>query len=434
MVEATILTTEDLKKIMTRKRREILGYLSYENPESISELAEDLGRDRTRVTKDLDILQDNDIITYKKEGQSKKPILKNKYIATEPLNIKKLSIINNSLEIPYDKGVSQGIDGHDNKVRLDRWNLEDLKPNSITIGRIGSGKTYRSKIESIRTLEEYSNKNIIVIDPLRSFQDLMKKYDSSEEKVGDSTKIDIFKENTKNPKLKKLLIKELVESKLDLLNKDVRDFILKIVSEPLDSQDLKNKNLIDILADKSGKNKEEIEPIVRRISKILNNNISGEEDFEIGENKLQVFSFSDIKSENRTIAYKIILERLVSEISKDNEEYLVILESGHIIDEESKFLEEIFENSNQYGVSFNLLIQHIPQNLTMEKFPLKYYHKLNNLNDKEQSLVNVENEFVENLVTGVLQDYSECLFKIDGNGRTKLKLKPSEKEKQILDN
>ncbi|HUD04040.1 MAG TPA: DUF87 domain-containing protein [Candidatus Paceibacterota bacterium] len=74
-----------------------------------------------------------------------------------------------SFDLTSDKGILYGINRHNSSLVLfDRFSLENY--NSITFAKSGSGKSYATKLEILRTL--MFDTEVIVIDPEREYQAL----------------------------------------------------------------------------------------------------------------------------------------------------------------------------------------------------------------------------------------------------------------------
>ncbi len=73
------------RKLLTEKRREILETLSEKEFDSITELTEELGRDKKNVSQDIKKLYEHGIIDLKDQGRSKKPVFKFEKIEVESL-------------------------------------------------------------------------------------------------------------------------------------------------------------------------------------------------------------------------------------------------------------------------------------------------------------------------------------------------------------
>lgn len=73
------------RKLLTEKRREILETLSEKEFDSITELTEELGRDKKNVSQDIKKLYEHGIIYLKHQGRSKKPVFEFEEIEVESL-------------------------------------------------------------------------------------------------------------------------------------------------------------------------------------------------------------------------------------------------------------------------------------------------------------------------------------------------------------
>jgi DNA-binding transcriptional ArsR family regulator len=80
-----ILPQEGADEILTQKRMEIIETLREKDIESIRGLSRNLDRDVSAVSRDLEILRENDIIEYSEERGRKRPQLTTEKIVVEPL-------------------------------------------------------------------------------------------------------------------------------------------------------------------------------------------------------------------------------------------------------------------------------------------------------------------------------------------------------------
>src|ERR1035437_5321278 len=72
-----------------------------------------------------------------------------------------------SFDLTSDKGILYGINRHNSSLVLfDRYSLENY--NSVTFAKAGSGKSYATKLEILRTL--MFDADVIVIDPEREYE------------------------------------------------------------------------------------------------------------------------------------------------------------------------------------------------------------------------------------------------------------------------
>ena len=83
------------RKLLTEKRREILETLSEQEFDSITELTEELGRDKKNVSQDIKKLYEHGIVDLEDQGRSKKPAFEFEKIEIEsvtfPENMRKRS-------------------------------------------------------------------------------------------------------------------------------------------------------------------------------------------------------------------------------------------------------------------------------------------------------------------------------------------------------
>lgn len=86
------LKPEDARKVLTEKRVEIVRTLKKEEIKSIRDLARKLDRNVSVVHQDLRILFEEGVIDFKKEKNSKIPILDCDGIFTLPLKIGKRKV------------------------------------------------------------------------------------------------------------------------------------------------------------------------------------------------------------------------------------------------------------------------------------------------------------------------------------------------------
>lgn len=67
--------SEMIRKILTPKRKQIINQVAQKQPESITQLAEQLQRTTNQVSKDLEFLNKAGIIYYAKNKNKKQPVI-----------------------------------------------------------------------------------------------------------------------------------------------------------------------------------------------------------------------------------------------------------------------------------------------------------------------------------------------------------------------
>jgi len=99
------------------------------------------------------------------------PINEDKVAVTKKINSEPLSSFFPfvSFDLTSDKGILYGINRHNSSLVLfDRFSLENY--NSITFAKSGSGKSYATKLEILRSL--MFDTDVIVIDPEREYESM----------------------------------------------------------------------------------------------------------------------------------------------------------------------------------------------------------------------------------------------------------------------
>ena len=97
VVNETFVSIEELVKIFTPRRMELLAMIHELNPKSIKELAEKTGRDFKNVYNDLKALSAVGLVEFKEEGKNRKPYIPYERIkflfAKDSIDIKELILV-----------------------------------------------------------------------------------------------------------------------------------------------------------------------------------------------------------------------------------------------------------------------------------------------------------------------------------------------------
>jgi len=80
MDDVHVVSRETARHLLTPRREEIIDTLKEHDPSSVRELARLLNRDKGAVSRDLGELAEHNIVTYEKEGRSKRPVLTQEHI------------------------------------------------------------------------------------------------------------------------------------------------------------------------------------------------------------------------------------------------------------------------------------------------------------------------------------------------------------------
>lgn len=557
--EATILDSRDLKDVMTKKRREIISYLSTNEVDSISSLSKELGRKRSRVTMDLRILEDKGIVEFEEDTNGKSPNLRNGSIVTRPIDVSKLAVVSDNLDIPINEkefserkensekeivdpseiklsgvsservrmrnvkdflegyfnhrgfeigkekavlekainhtyessgeelpnlkdlietlenistnpeeyvsddvektvidsykeysqdilgklsdfrstdkynnsnGVKIGLDNQNNEIFLNRRRLVEEgyleNCNSISVGRIGSGKTYGSKLEILRSLKEFNNYNVIVIDFLDGYNDLTSYFDTEPIQIGENSSINILNSH-KQGRLQEILVECGITPDMNLSDDEMEDIFSKLYSEFSDEDDGYNSEI-----DSWDKRKEVAYESAKE--SLDDDLLFGEENFEIGGEKFQYFDFSGLeRNKNKLeLSIKCLIGRILNETYSDNENYLLVVDNAHIIFESgTTFIESALRDSKESNLGINLLTQYVRDSLDTDNIPLRFYYQLDNQNmTLLDGLSEDELNFIQKASS--TNGYSEFLFSVKDDGSLKIRSQPEEDEDNII--
>jgi len=72
-------------KVLTERRQELLQEIRDGDVDSVRGLARALDRDVAAVSRDVDLLLENDVLEYETRGQRKMPRLKHNAVISEPI-------------------------------------------------------------------------------------------------------------------------------------------------------------------------------------------------------------------------------------------------------------------------------------------------------------------------------------------------------------
>lgn len=87
--DVLILKPETARKVLTKRRRELIRTLKGKKIGSIQELSKEVNRKIEAVHRDLKLLEANGIIRFEQKGRKKIPILTAKNILPSPLILEK---------------------------------------------------------------------------------------------------------------------------------------------------------------------------------------------------------------------------------------------------------------------------------------------------------------------------------------------------------
>ena len=286
-----------------------------------------------------------------------------------------------SPDLSSDKGILYGVNLHNNGlVIFDRFSLENA--NSVVFAKSGSGKSYATKLEIIRSM--MMGTDVIVIDPENEYQNLANAVGGSFFKISLTSPshinpfdipiipegeepADVFKSHVLNlTGLVKLMLGEISPEEDALLD--------RVITETYASR--------DITAENFGAGKEIAPPLLEDLQTVLDNTEGGRtlaqrlDKFTHGSyagftnaptnvdiaNRLIVFSIRDLEDELRPIAMYIVLNFVWSLIrSKLKRRMLIIDEAWWMMKykDSASFLFGLVKRARKYYLGVTTITQEV---------------------------------------------------------------------------
>jgi len=382
LLETALQDIEMLRDSLQRAEEKLFDVGVYITIYADSE--KELNQLETKITKDLD----GKLVNLKpanfeqlKGFNSTAPIMKDELDIHSPLNSAPVSSFFPfiALDLTSDEGVLYGLNRHNNTVIIfDRFSLENA--NMVIFGKAGSGKSYATKLEVIRSMMLGSD--LIIVDPEREYETLAKA-------VGGSfLQISLQSESTINPLDLPIVAEdetpgEALKSHIVDLTGLVKLMLGKISAEEealLDQAITETYASRDITADKDFTGKEA--PLLEDLEEVLRN-IEGGRDmanrlyrFTKGSyvgfanrptnvninNRLIVFSVRDLEEELRPIAMYIILNFVWSLIRRELKKRIMVVDEAWWMmkySDSASFLYRLAKRARKYYLGISTITQDV---------------------------------------------------------------------------
>ncbi len=319
----------------------------------------------------ITVYADNDLELYKIENEIKS-ILESKLIYIKPalfqqedgfksviptgtdliaihqkLNSEPLSSIFPfiSFDLTSDKGILYGINRHNSSlVIFDRFSLENY--NSVTFAKSGSGKSYATKLEILRSL--MFDVDVIVIDPEREYEYLAETVGgryfnislSSDHHINpfdlpvpreDETTEDVLRSNTINlVGLFRLMLGGLTPEEDSIVDRAITEtYAIKDITPEADFSNIEPPLLSDFEMVLGGM--EGSDSIVQRLTKYTKGSwstfINKPSNVDINK-KFVVFSVRDMEDELKPIAMYIVTHYIWNTIRKNLKKRLLVVDEA----------------------------------------------------------------------------------------------------------
>jgi type IV secretory pathway VirB4 component len=284
-----------------------------------------------------------------------------------------------SFDLTSDRGILYGINRHNaSLVLFDRFSLENY--NSITFAKSGSGKSFMTKLEILRSL--MFDTDVIVIDPEKEYEFL------AEATGGKSFGISLNSDSHINPF--DLPIPKEDESPADVLRSNIINLVglfrvmfggltqeedaiidralaetyaLKDISPESDFANIEPPLLSDFELVLSGM--EGAEGLVQKLSKYTRGTWAGflnrPTNVDINH-KFVVFSIRDMEEELKTVAMYLITHHIWNEVKRNIKKRLLVVDEAWIMmksDDAASFLFGMAKRGRKYYLGLATITQDV---------------------------------------------------------------------------
>ncbi len=284
-----------------------------------------------------------------------------------------------SFDLTSDKGILYGINRHNSSLVLfDRFSLENY--NSITFAKSGSGKSYATKLEILRTL--MFDTDVIVIDPEKEYEFLSEatggKYFNislnSEHHINpfdlpvareDESPADVLRSNIINlVGLFRIMMGGLTPEEDAIVDRAITEtYALKDITPDSDFKNIEPPLLSDfelVLAGMEGG-----ESLVQRLSKYTKGTWAGfinrPTNVDI-ENKFIVFSIRDMEDELKPVAMYIVTHHIWNAVRKNLKKRLLVIDEAWWMmksEDTASFLLSIAKRGRKYYLGLATITQDV---------------------------------------------------------------------------
>ncbi len=284
-----------------------------------------------------------------------------------------------SFDLTSDKGILYGVNRHNSSlVIFDRYSLENY--NSIIFAKSGSGKSYATKLEILRTL--MFDTEVIVIDPEREYEYLAEAVGgryfnialSSEHHINpfdlpvpreDETPADVLRSNTINlVGLFRIMLGGLTPEEDSIIDRAVTEtYAIKDISAESDFTNIEPPLLSDfemVLAGMEGS-----ESLVQRIAKYTRGSwstfINQPTNVDINR-KFVVFSVRDMEDELKPVAMYIVTHYIWNAVRKNLKKRLLVVDEAWWMmksEDTASFLYSIAKRGRKYYLGLCTITQDV---------------------------------------------------------------------------
>ncbi len=284
-----------------------------------------------------------------------------------------------SFDLTGNKGILYGINQHNNSLIIfDRFSLENY--NSVTFAKSGSGKSFATKLEILRSL--MFDTDVIVIDPEREYEYLSDAVGgryfnislSSDHHINpfelpiptkDETEGDILRQNTINlVGLFRVMLGGLTAEEDSIIDRAITEtYALKDITADSDFNNIEPPLLSDmavVLAGMDG-----AESILKKLEKYTTGSWSGflnkPSNVDINR-KFVVFSIRDMEDELKPVAMYIVTHFIWNEVRKNLRKRLMVVDEAWWMmknEDTASFLYSIAKRGRKYYLGLATITQDV---------------------------------------------------------------------------
>ncbi|MBP9772619.1 MAG: DUF87 domain-containing protein [Candidatus Pacebacteria bacterium] len=284
-----------------------------------------------------------------------------------------------SFDLTSDKGILYGVNRHNSSlVIFDRFSLENY--NSITFAKSGSGKSYATKLELIRTL--MFDTEVIVIDPEREYEYLAEAVGgryfnislSSDHHINpfdlpipreDETASDVLRSNTINlVGLFRIMLGGLTPEEDAIIDRAITEtYAIKDITANSDFSNIEPPLLSDFEMVLSGM--ENTESVVQKLQKYTRGSWAGflnqPSNVDINK-KFVVFSVRDMEDELKPVAMYIVTHYIWNAVRKNLRKRLLVVDEAWWMmksEDTASFLYSIAKRGRKYYLGLMTITQDV---------------------------------------------------------------------------
>ena len=284
-----------------------------------------------------------------------------------------------SFDLTSDKGILYGVNRHNSSlVIFDRFSLENY--NSITFAKSGSGKSYATKLELIRTL--MFDTEVIVIDPEREYEYLAEAVGgryfnislSSDHHINpfdlpipreDETASDVLRSNTINlVGLFRIMLGGLTPEEDAIIYRAITEtYAIKDITANSDFSNIEPPLLSDFEMVLSGM--ENTESVVQKLQKYTRGSWAGflnqPSNVDINK-KFVVFSVRDMEDELKPVAMYIVTHYIWNAVRKNLRKRLLVVDEAWWMmksEDTASFLYSIAKRGRKYYLGLMTITQDV---------------------------------------------------------------------------